>query len=174
MKRLLLILPLLALLIIPYSIFSQIVIDTSFVGANAKLLSINDSTNTVKVEPKLRYGDVHRVTFYFGISGFNQTIPLNIQIQNCSHPPVLAAYSYDKINWTRIGGSSVSNYKEYSDTFTQSPVYFATGYPYLYDDVLNLANSLTANPYVTISDLAISEKGKAVKMFRFKIGRAHV
>jgi len=167
MKRLLLILPLLALLIIPYSIFSQIVIDTSFVGANAKLLSINDSTNTIKVEPKLRYGDVHRVTFYFGISGFNQTIPLNIQIQNCSHPPVLAAYSYDKINWTRIGGSSVSNYKEYSDTFTQSPVYFATGYPYLYDDVLNLANSLTANPYVTISDLAISEKGKAVKMFRF-------
>jgi hypothetical protein len=167
MKRLLLILPLLALLIIPYSAFSQIVIDTSFVGANAKLISVNNATNTVKVEPQRRYGDIYKVTFYFGISGFNQTIPLQIQVQNNPHPPVLAAYSYDKINWTRIGGSSISNYEEYTDTFTQSPVYFSTGYPYLHNDVVNLASSLTANPYVTTSDLTTSENGKAVKMFRF-------
>lgn len=158
-------LSLLGLLIIPCATFSQILIDTSFVGANANLLSVNNVTNTIRVEPNLRYGDVRKVTFYFGISGFDQTMPLNIQIQS-THPPVLAAYSYDKINWERIGGTSMGGYKEYTDTFTQSPVYFSTGYPYLYHDVVNLANSLSANLHVTISDLTTSENGKAIKMFR--------
>lgn len=156
----------LALLILPYFAFSQIVIDTSFVGANARLIQVDNTTNTIKIEPNLRYGDVRRVTFYVGISGFDPNMPLNIEVQS-THPPVLAAYSYDKITWSRIAGTSGGNYKTYTDTFTQSPVYFSTGYPYLYDDVLNLAGSLAANPYVTISDLTTSENGKAVKMFRF-------
>lgn len=157
---------LLALLLIPYSAFSQIVIDTSFTGANANLLSVDNSTNSLTVEPFLRYGDTKKVTFYFGVSGFDQTMPLNIQIQS-THPPVLAAYSYDKINWQRISGTSTSGSKVYTDTFAQSPVYFSTGYPYLYKDLLQVADSLAANPYVGISDLTMSEQGKAIKMFRF-------
>lgn len=52
--------------------FSQITIDTSFEGANARVLSINNTENTIKIESVLRTGDIHNVVFYFRVSGFNR------------------------------------------------------------------------------------------------------
>ena len=148
---------------------AQITVDTTFEGANAKVLLIDDSTNTIRIEANKRYGDVFRVTFNMGISGFNTGVPLKIQVKNTSqgHLPVLAGYSYDQVNWMRLSGTYINNYKEYTHTFSQAPVYFATGFPYMYNDVISLAGSLIGNPAVAITDVAISEQGRPVKMFRF-------
>ncbi len=144
-------------------------VDTTFEGANADVLLIDDSANTIKIEANYRFGDVHRVTFNTGISGYSTGVPLKIQIRNTNswQLPVLAAYSYDQVNWTRIGGTYLNDYKEYADTFQSGPLYFATGYPYQYSDMLSLAGSITGLPHVTVSTIAISEHGRDVKLFRF-------
>lgn len=147
---------------------AQIVIDTSFEGSNAKILSINNSTNTVKIESLPRQGDIHNVVFYCKISGFNISQPLKIQIKYSQqyYLPVLAAYSYDRINWFRFTGTLAGDSKEFTRIYTQSPVYFSHGYPYTYSNLLNLTNSISLYPYVQISNLTSSSGGRAVKLIR--------
>lgn len=157
-----------ACIVVQSMVFAQMYVDTSFEGANAKVLLINNSTNTITIESNKRYKDVHQVTFCLGILKFNLLQPLNIRVQNSNDGllPVLAAYSYDRVNWSRISGTYVGGYKEYSKLFTQSPVYFATGYPYLYSNLTALGNSLSGNPCVSVTDLTLSEHGRGVKLFR--------
>lgn len=151
-----------------FTVYSQISIDTSFEGANARILSVNNSANTVKIESKLRTGDVHNVVFYCKISGFNTAVPLKIQVKYTQqyYLPVLAAFSYDKITWFRYTGTIAGDSKEFTRYFTQSPVYFCYGYPYTYTDMLDHLNSLTGGPFVTISNLTQSQGGRDVKLVR--------
>lgn len=150
------------------TLYSQIAIDTSFEGANARVLSINNSANTVKVESILRSGDVHNVVFYFKVSGFNVNQPLKIQVKYTQqyYLPVLAAYSYDKINWFRITGVFSGDSKEFVHTYSQNTVYFAHGYPYIYNDLLNLESQYSSSPFFTITNLAQSISGRNIKLFR--------
>lgn len=148
---------------------SQITIDTSFEGANARILSINNGTNTVKIESKLRAGDVHNVVFYCRVSGFNVSQPLKIQVKISLqyYMPVYAAYSYDRVNWTRITGVISGDSKEFSRIYQQNEIYFSYAYPYTYTDLLNLANRYSANQFVNVSNVAVSSGGRNVKLFRF-------
>ncbi|MGH2575618.1 MAG: M14-type cytosolic carboxypeptidase, partial [Ignavibacteria bacterium] len=150
------------------NISAQISIDTSFEGANARVLSINNAANTVKIESRLRTGDIHNVVFYCKISGFNVKQPLKIQVKYTQlyYLPVLAAYSYDQINWYRFSGTIVGDSKEFTRTYSQSPVYFAHGYPYVYTDLLNLVSNISFSPFVQISNLATSFGGRNVKLVK--------
>src|SRR6266487_958801 len=98
---------LLFILILPFVLYSQISVDTLFEGTNARILSINNSTNTIKIESVLRPGDTKNVVFYLKISGFNINAPLKIQVKYSEqyYLPVLAAYSYDRISWSRFSGT---------------------------------------------------------------------
>ncbi|MEO8665048.1 MAG: M14 family zinc carboxypeptidase [Ignavibacteria bacterium] len=149
-------------------IFSQITIDTSFEGANARILSIDNSSNTIKIESKLRSGDVHNVVFYFKVNGFSLSSPLKILIKYSQqyYLPNLAAYSYDGITWNRFEGFINGDVKEYSRIYSQNSVYFCYGYPYVYSDLLELVSRLNGNQFVTISNLIKSGEGRDVKLFR--------
>ncbi|MCI0448300.1 MAG: M14-type cytosolic carboxypeptidase [Chlorobi bacterium] len=148
---------------------SQISVDTSFEGANAKVITINNLTNTVKIESKLRTGDVHNVVFYCKISGFNVSQPFKIQVKYTQqyYVPVLAAYSYDKINWFRFTGTFIGDSKEFTRTYSQNTIYFSHGYPYVYSDLINLETRFLSNPFVSVSNIALSQGGKNVKLFKF-------
>jgi hypothetical protein len=147
---------------------AQIVVDTSFEGANARILSINNSTNTVKIESKLRTGDTRNVVFYCKISGFNNNTPLKIQVKYSDqvYLPYLAAYSYDKINWFRFTGIVVGDSKEFTRIYSQNSVYFSVGYPYLYSDMVNLVNGISNFSSVQVSNIAVSHGGRQVKLIR--------
>jgi len=80
--------------------------------------------------------------------------------------PVLAAYSYDKITWFRYAGTIVGDSKEFTRTFSQSPVYFCYGYPYTYSDMLNYVGSISNSLFVWVSNIAQSIGGRDVKMVR--------
>jgi hypothetical protein len=149
--------------------FSQIIVDTSFEGSNARIISINNPSNTVKIESKLRTGDIHNVVFYCKISGFNVSQPLKIQVRYTQqyYLPVLAAYSYDRINWFRFTGTLAGDSKEFTRTYSQNSIYFSHGYPYVYSDLLNLEARLLQNPFVSISNIASSAGGRSIKLFKF-------
>lgn len=148
---------------------SQITIDTSFEGSNARVLNIDNVNNSVKVESVLKRGDVYNVVFYFKVTGFDSTRALNIKIKysDQSFLPVLAAYSYDKIIWYRIEGNIVGDSKEFVNTYNKRTVYFSHGYPYVYSRLNDLINQYSGNPYVSVSNVSVSESGRPVKLFRF-------
>ncbi len=156
-------------LLTPVILHSQIIVDTTFEGANARILNINNNTNTVKIESKLRPGDTRNVVFYCKISGFNVNEALKIQVKYSEqyYLPVLAAYSYDKINWFRFQGTFVGDSKEFTRIYSQNTIYFSHGYPYIYSDLLELESSLSQNPYVSVSDIALSHGGRNIKLFTF-------
>ncbi len=147
---------------------SQIAVDTSFEGANAKVLSINNSTNTLKIESVRRRGDIYNVVFYFKVSGFDSTRAFKIQVQYSQlyFVPIQAMYSYDKVTWYRVSGTVSGNYKEFSNTYNRSSIYFCYGYPYVYQNVLDLQSSLSGNQFVSVSNVSVSESGRGVKLFR--------
>lgn len=147
---------------------AQITVDSSFEGANFKVISVNNSTNTIKIESVKRPGDIYNVVFFASISGFSTSVPLKIQVRNTQQYqlPYLAAYSNDKINWSRINGTYTSDYKEYVITNPVSPLYFSHGFPYLYSDLLNLASRVSSSPYGQVTDVAQSLGCRGVKLFR--------
>lgn len=148
--------------------FAQIVIDTSFEGANAKVISINNSTNTIKIESNLRPGDIYNVVFYFRVSGFDVTRPLKIQVKYSQQYflPLLAAYSYNKTSWYRFSGTISGDSKEFTKTYEQNSVYFSVGYPYTYTDMLDHINSISSSNFLQVSNLAVSQGGRDVKLLK--------
>jgi hypothetical protein len=156
------------LLLFPSFIFSQISVDTSFEGANAHVISINNSTNTLKFESVKRRGDIHNVVFYFKVSGIDTTRQFKLQIKYTQqyYLPELLAYSYDNLTWYRINGIFTSDSKEYTNTYIRKTVYFSHSYPYTYSKLLELADSLNGNQYTQISNISVSELGRQVKLFR--------
>lgn len=147
---------------------AQILIDTSFEGANAKVISINNSTNTVKIESNLRPGDVYNVVFYFRVSGFDVTRPLKIQIKISQQYflPVLAAYSYNKTSWYRFAGTISGDSKEFTKTYEQNSVYFSVGYPFTYSDMLEHISSISSSNFLQVSNLAVSRGGRDIKLLK--------
>ncbi|MCE1164697.1 MAG: T9SS type A sorting domain-containing protein [Bacteroidetes bacterium] len=159
---------LLILLMLTLRAVSQITVDTSFEGSNARVLSVNNSSNTLKIESVLKRGDVYNVVFYLKVLNVDSTRTFRLQVQYSQlyFLPVYVMYSYDKSNWYRLSGTVSGNYEEYSGVFNRRDIYFCYGYPYVYSDVINLQNSLSSNPFVTVSDVSYSESGRAVKLFR--------
>lgn len=164
MKQLLLFI----LMLLPIIAFTQITVDTSFEGANARVLSVDNTNNVLKVESVMKRGDTRNVVFFFKVSGFDSTRTFRIRVQNSQlyYLPLNAVYSYDRITWYRIQGTVSGNYKEYSGIFNRRTFYFSQGYPYVYSDVIALQNRLSASPFVNVTNVSYSENGRAVKLFR--------
>lgn len=148
--------------------FTQITVSNDFEGANARVININNLSNSVKIESLLRPGDIHNVVFYCRISGFNTSQPFKIQVKYSEqyYLPVLAAYSYDKQNWSRITGTIVGDSKEFIKVYSQNTIYFSVGYPYTYTDMLNHISSISGSPFLQVSDIAESSGGRNVKLLR--------
>jgi hypothetical protein len=156
------------ILLFPSVIFSQLSVDTLFEGANAKVISVNNSENTLKIESLKKRGDVHNVVFYFKVTGIDTTRQFKLRVKYTQqyYLPHLLAYSYDRKIWYRISGNISGDSKEYAYTFTGKTVYFSHAYPYTYANLTALTDSLNGNPNVRISDISVSELGRPVKLFR--------
>ncbi len=160
---------LLILLFIASSLNAQISVDTLFEGGNARVLQIDNAGNTLKVESVLRRGDIYNVVFYFKVNGIDSTRLFNLKIKYAQQyfTPALLAYSYDNVNWYRFSGTFSGDSKIFSQVFTRRSVYFSHGYPYLYSRLAELQTQYSGNPNVSFSNIAVSELGRAVKLFRF-------
>ncbi len=161
---------LIILLLITASVsYAQITIDTSFEGANARILSIDNSANSLKMESVLKRGDIHNVVFYFKVSGIDSTRAFKLKVKYTQqyYLPALLAYSYDKITWYRISGAIVGDSKEFTNLYSRRTVYFSHGYPYVYSRLNDLISQYSGNPFVTVSNVSTSELGRAVKLFKF-------
>lgn len=149
-------------------LFPQITVDTGFEGSNAEVISISNSENNVKVRSVLKRGDIHNVVLYFKVKNFNpsQNFKISILINQQYYLPLLAAYSYDKINWQRFSGIINGNYKEFTNNYNRDSLYFCYGFPYSYSDMINYCEGIQKNPYVNISDVSVSELGRPVKLIK--------
>ncbi len=155
----------LVLLFSVYNSFSQIKVDADFEGGNIDVLSIVDSTNTIVVMPALQTStNTTKCWFYFKVFDFNKEKELNIDIKYDYRvmAPENPVYSYDKENWTKIKSKSNNRKKTISSIFTEDTVYFATGFPYVYSDVLNYTNKIASNKNVDTTTLVQSEGGRRV------------
>jgi len=149
-------------------IFPQITIDTSFEGANARVLNINNSDNSIKVQSVLKRGDIHNVILFFKVKNINtsQNFKISIFINQAYYLPIFAAYSYDRITWNRFSGTINGSYKEFVNQYSRDSLYFCYGYPYTYSDMINYCSSIQNNSYVNISNVSVSELGRNVKLLK--------
>ncbi|WFB35819.1 M14 family zinc carboxypeptidase [Kiritimatiellota bacterium B12222] len=72
-------------------------------------------------------------------------------------------YSYDGESWRRFADPGIDHL---SCRFEEREVFIAPNIPYTYTRSVQLADDLTGNPFVTVSDLTQSEEGRAVKLLR--------
>ncbi|MBN2891896.1 MAG: hypothetical protein JXL97_08520 [Bacteroidales bacterium] len=151
---------------------AQIAVFSDFENGNVEFVSADSVLNKLVVRPSLvNEFNTTRCWFNFGITGFDTTRNLTIDYFYTSS--VIGAenpvFSYDQKNWERLEADFGDPWsKEISHKFTSDTVFFATGYPYTYTDVLNFVDSLTFSPFVDTSTLVISEGGRRVPMFIIK------
>lgn len=156
------------------NVFSQIKVEADFEGGNVEVLSIADSTNTITIMPALNTDkNTTRCWFYFKVYDFDKEKPLNVEIRyvNKVMAPEYPVFSYDKKTWTKIKASYVYPKKIISKKFEQDTVYFATGFPYVYSDVLSYTEKIKDNKNVKIETLCKSEGGRKVPKYTIGEGK---
>ncbi len=162
------------LLFFVFNLFSQIQVESNFEGGNVEVLSIIDSTNTIVIIPGLiNDSNTTRCWFYFKVFDFNKDSLLNIDIKyvNKVMAPEYPVFSYDQKNWTKIKSEYIYGKKTVSYKFTEDTVYFATGFPYVYSDVIEYSNKIAENPNVDTTTLTISEGGRRVPKYVISNGK---
>lgn len=146
----------------------EIVIESNFEGGNAELIESDYENNTLFIEPELKNTDTQRIWFYFKARGLktDTLFTLRIKYERALYTPDELVYSYDNKNWHRLRGYDHLKYKQYSTSFNMPVVYFATGYPYLYTDLMQYLHGISPNPNLNIVTLTISEEGRPVPILR--------
>ncbi|MCD8483495.1 MAG: M14-type cytosolic carboxypeptidase [Verrucomicrobia bacterium] len=99
--------------------------------------------------------------WHYRLDGLTPGQPVTIQhnpSQNMHY-----VYSYDGEEWHRFPTAGISNL---TFAFTQTSVYIAPNIAYPYSRSLALATELANSAYAEVSELAMSEEGRPIKMFR--------
>jgi hypothetical protein len=151
---------------------AQIQVFSDFENGNVEVINIDNVNNSIIFKPALKTPqNITRCWFYFGITGYDTSKTLNL----CDNfifnviAPENPVFSYDKKNWQRLTCDSANDFfKFYSHKFNLDTVYFATGYPYTYSQVVNYVDSLAQTPYIDTFTLTFSEAGRRVPMFTIR------
>lgn len=156
------------ILLINYSLNAQIKISSNFEGGNVEVLHIIDSSQTITIKPYVDKTNTTDVWFYFLVTGYkkNKNINVNIQYSSTVRAPNNPVFSYDKKNWTHTPASLHAKYRKFSFTPSKDSVYIATGYPYLYSDVLKLTRKVKKSKYAQVTTLTNSEKNREIPLFK--------
>ena len=141
---------------------AQIIVNSSFEGGNGIATFTNTANNEVHIASELKGGDTKNIVYYVQISGLNPAMQLTLQV-NATWSGHEVVYSYDNINWTRSTKTNLNNFKI---PLTSDIVYVAHSYPHTYSNMIADVNAISTLPFVTVSNLAISEGGRAVKLLR--------
>jgi hypothetical protein len=152
--------------------YAQIQVFSDFENGNVEVINIDNVNNSIIFKPALKTPqNITRCWFYFGITGYDTSKTLNL----CDNfifnviAPENPVFSYDKKNWQRLTCDSANEaFKFYSHKFNLDTVYFATGYPYTYSQVVNYVDSLAQTPYIDTFTLTFSEAGRRVPMFTIR------
>ena len=137
-------------------------LDADFDNGNAITRTILQRERMVGIEARQVNG-AYNIWWHFHIHGIDPGEFLGIYV---AHTPTAGdchpVYSYDGEHWQRF---STARGPLYTQRFTANSVEVARNIPYPYGRSLALAATLS-HPRVTVSDLAVSEGGRSVKMFR--------
>lgn len=153
------------LLFILFSIFSanaQIIINSNFEGGNGIATFTNPANNEVHIASEFKGGDTKNISYYVQIFGLNPTIPLTLEVAATWRGHQIV-YSYDNIIWQK---ASLTNLNNFVIPLQSSSVYVAHSYPYTYSNIITDVNAVAGFSYVTVSNLATSEGGRAVKLLK--------
>jgi hypothetical protein len=141
---------------------SDLVFESDFENGNGFLRYNYRGSRSLVVEP-IQINDSNNIWWHFKVGGITPGEFLKIHVVHCpiagdSNP----VYSYDGVTWHRL----TSTRSPYIQRFDAPSVEIARNIPYPYSKTLELANQMVG-PHVQVLDLATSEEGRAVKMFRF-------
>jgi hypothetical protein len=141
---------------------SDLVFDSDFENGNGFLRYNYRESRSLVIEP-MQINDSNNIWWHFRVDGITPGEFLKIHVVHCpiagdSNP----VYSYDGLTWHRF----TSTRSPYVQRFDAPSVQIARNIPYPYTRTLELAAQMVG-PHVQVTDLATSEEGRSVKMFRF-------
>ncbi|WP_170235034.1 golvesin C-terminal-like domain-containing protein [Bizionia gelidisalsuginis] len=143
-------------------LFAQITVNSNFEGGNGIAAFTDTDENEVHIVSELKGGDTKNISYYVEISGLNPALPLTLEVSAHWSGPTIV-YSYDNINWEK---TTLTNLNNFTIPLQSSSVYVAHSYPYTYSNMITDVSNISDLSYVTVSDLAISEGGRAVKLVK--------
>ncbi len=156
------------ILLLSFSLSAQIKVFDNFENGNVELVNTNDSANLLEIIPALKTDlNTTRCWFNFGVTGFDTTKDLSVYIRytNLIIAPQYPVFSYDKLNWKRVKTTQTKTKSvTFSAKFNSDTVYFATGYPYIYTQLISYVDSIASNKFVDTLTLEISEGGLKIPM----------
>jgi len=144
-----------------------LVFDSGFENGNGILRYQHQESRALVIEPQQTRG-ADNIWWHFKVHGITPGEFLQLQIMhNPTTEPEFAGdchpvYSYDGITWHRFTGAK----SPFIQRFAAPTVEIARNIPYPYTKTLELAAQMVGS-HVQVMDLATSEEGRAVKMFRF-------
>ncbi|GEM_PF-4401408 len=142
---------------------SQLFVDDDFDNGRIEVVDIDQELRrlTTRVPDDDHTQDPQMRFWQFRIRGLSPGEPVQI----CHQPSVDMhyVYSYDRRIWHRFPFRGMS---DVTYRFSSSEVFIAPNIAYPYTRSLELASEMSNSPYVRIQNLAISEGGRAVKLFR--------
>jgi len=143
------------LIIVTTSALAQVTFDANFESGNINTATTTDSIN---YEVTTRE-DIGGRWFYFRISGvLNKYLRVHVTNSDVKR----AMYSYDDINYTRFSASESPSTNVFQKTYTADTVFVAYYTPYNYSVLLERLDEWSANQFVKIDTLGITERNLAI------------
>lgn len=153
---------LIIILLSPSLLYAQINVSSNFEGGNGVATFTDIDANEVHIVSELKGDDTKNISYYVEISGLNPALPLTLEVSAFWGGPTIV-YSYDNINWEK---TALTNLNNFSIPLQSSSVFVAHSYPYTYSNMISDVNNISNLSFVNVSDLAISEGGRAIKLLK--------
>jgi len=151
------------LILVTTSALAQVTFDANFDSGNINTATTTDSIN---YEVTTRE-DIGGRWFYFRISGvLNKYLRVHVTNSDVKR----AMYSYDDINYTRFSASESPSTNVFQKTYTADTVFVAYYTPYNYSFLLERLDEWSANQFVKIDTLGITERNLAIHEIKITDG----
>lgn len=153
----------------PLQGFSQprMSIHTNFENGNGRLVYRNIQVNSLAIRPELKNEDTIECWFNFYLTGhrIDTLLTLSIPFMNSHYAPDPLLVNMNG-SWYRIPARNQGFYKQYIFTPLSDTLQIAAGIPYTYACLMKFLEEESLKPYVDISILTQSEKGRDVPLIR--------
>ena len=155
-------------------------VSSAFEGGSARVMSINQTTRTAKINPA---GDNKRgwpCWWYLRVDGLNigETFTLQVDASGMTEAsgaglspawalPTRISVSTDDINWSQSAPGSIGSTGTWQIPVTAKSMWFAWGPPFTPSDSAQLVNEIAASsPHAEAFELCKSNEGRSVPALR--------
>jgi hypothetical protein len=145
----------------------DLAVTANFDNGRIQVVSIEQQTRTIcTTVPPDNHAQNPQMRFWrYKITGI--TPGEELTLEHKPSKPIHHVFSYDGRTWERFPKAGMSGLKFRPE---QGELHVCPNIPYPYSRSLRLADELLRLPHVQVSDLAISEEGRAVKMLTITDG----